>query len=69
MVAREALVDAFSVVEHRDVEIGVEGLDLVEVEGGEEAVLPAEGGVGVDEDVLMAWGFGKDVAEDRAGTA
>ncbi len=64
VVAHHALVDGFDVVDEGDVEVGVEGGELVEVEGGEEAVLPAEGGVGVDDDVFVVVHIGEDVAED-----
>ncbi len=60
-------MDGFGVVEQRDVDIGVELLDLVEVEGGEEAMPPAECGVGIDQDVLVLLGLAEDFLEN--GTA
>ena len=66
VVAEHALVDGFDVVDEGDVEVGVEGGELVEVEGGEEAVFPAESGVGVDQDVVVLGRFGDDVAHDGA---
>ncbi len=66
VVAEHALVDGFDVVDEGDVEVGVECGELVEVEGGEEAVLPAEGGVGVDDDVFVVVHVGEDVAEHGA---
>jgi len=57
------LVDDFDVVDEADEDIGFEFGDLVEIEGGEQAVTPAEGGVGVDEHVILAAGFGDDVFE------
>lgn len=66
VVFEHALVDGFDVVDEGDVEVGVEESELVEIEGGEEAMLPAEGGVGVDEDVFVVGHVGEDVAEDGA---
>ena len=56
VVAHQALVDGLGVVEQGDVEVGVERLDLVEVERGEQPVPPAERGVRVDEHVLVLVG-------------
>ncbi len=49
----EALVDDFDVIDETDEEVWLEFGDLVEVECGEEAVAPAEGGVGVDDHVSL----------------
>ena len=56
VVAQQPLVDALGVVQQRDVQVGVERLDLVEVERGEQPMPPAERGVGVDEHVLVLLG-------------
>ncbi len=66
VVAEHAGVDDFDVVDEGDVEVGFELGELVEVEGGEEAVLPAEEGVGVDDDVFVFVHVGDDVAHDGA---
>ena len=46
-------MDDFDVIDEADEDIGVEFGNLVEIEGGEEPVSPAEGGVGVDEHVFL----------------
>ena len=66
VVAHEPLVDALGVVEQREVEVGVERLDLVEVERREEPVPPAERGVRVDQHVLVLVGDPQDLLEHRA---
>ena len=58
-------MDGLGVVQQSHVEIGAEGLDLVEIEGGEEAVSPAEGCVRVDDDVLVLVGDAENLLEDR----
>lgn len=60
------MVYDFDVVYEADEEVWVEFLDLVEVEGAEEAMAPAEGGVGVDDDVLFVFGVCDDVFEGCA---
>jgi len=49
----EALVDDFDVIDEADEEVGIDFRYLVEIEGGEESVTPAEGGVGIDEHVFL----------------
>ena len=53
MLGVESLVDDLDVIDEADEEIGRELGDLVEVEGGEEPVSPAECGVCVDECVIV----------------
>jgi hypothetical protein len=64
VVAAEPLVNALDVVDDRQVEVGVERLDLVEVERGEQPVAPAERRVRVDDDVLVPLGLLEDLLED-----
>ncbi len=66
VVALEAFVDRVDVVDEGDVEVGVKGAQLVEVVRVKQPVLPAEGGVGVDDDVLGFVREGEQVFEDAA---
>ena len=59
-------MNALGVVEQRDVEVGVERLDLVVIKRGEQPVPPAERGVRVDQHVLVLLGGLEDLLEDRA---
>ncbi len=65
VIAGETLVDALGVVEERDVKIGVEGFDLVVIERGKEAMPPAEGGMRVDQHMLVLVGDLENLFEDR----
>lgn len=62
--------DGFDVVDEANEEVGFEEFDLVEIEGAEEAVTPAEGGVCVEQGVGLGLGLGggfvDDVFEDGA---
>ena len=60
---QQALVDDLDVVDEAHKQVGLERLDLVEVERAEEAVTPAEGGVCVDDDVLAVLALGDGVLE------
>ncbi len=65
----QAVVDDFDVVDEADEHVGFELVHLVEVERAEEAVPPAEGAVGIDDDVGMGvgrCGGGDDVLERGA---
>ena len=62
--AEQPLVDRVDVVHQGDVDVGIQRGHVIEVEGLEEAVLPAEGGVGVDDDVLILLGSDEHVLED-----
>src|SRR5262249_13664178 len=42
---------------------GVEGLDLVEVERGEEAMTPAKSRMSIDDDILVPLGLAEDLLE------
>jgi hypothetical protein len=66
MVAVETLVDRLGIVEQRQVQIGIELLDLVVVERGEQPVPPAERRVRVDDDVLVLVRGAEDLLEHRA---
>lgn len=66
VVAVQAGVDDLDVVEQADEGVGLQVLHLVEVEGREQPVAPAEGGVGVDDDVFLALRVADDVLERRA---
>src|SRR5258708_2073039 len=57
-------MDRLDVVEQRDVKVGLERLDLIEVEGGKQAVLPPECRMCIDHHVLVPFGGAKDLLED-----
>ena len=65
VIAHEPLVNALGVVEQREIQIGVERLDLVVIERGEQPVPPAEGGVRVDQHVLVLLGDFENLLEHR----
>ena len=56
VVAEQALVNGLDVIEEREVEVGVEGLDLVEIERCKQTVPPPECRVRIDQDVLVPLG-------------
>ena len=51
MLGVQAVVDHFDVVEQADEHVRIERTHLIEIKGTEQAVPPAECGVGVDDDV------------------
>ena len=53
MIPMESLVDHFDIVHEAYKEIRGERLDLIEVEGAEQPVMPSERGMGVHHDVAM----------------
>jgi len=65
-VAVQAVVDNLDVVDQADEDVRAQGGDLIEIEGAEQAVTPAEGGVGVDQHVLVPVGLGDGVLEGGA---
>ncbi len=65
VIAFEPLMDVLDIVHEREVEVGVECLHLVKIEGGKEPVLPSKRGVGVDQDVLVLLGQPQNFLEDR----
>ena len=62
----QPLVDDLDVVHEADEHVRPEGRDLIEIESWKQTVLPAEGGVGVDDDVLLFGGAADDVLERGA---
>ena len=65
MIAEQPLVNALGVVEHGDVEIGVEDLELIEVKRRKQPMPPAERGVCVNEHVLVLIRRAQDLLEYR----
>ena len=65
MIAKQSLVHALGIVQHRDVDIGVENLQLIEIKSREQPMPPAEGGVGVNQHVLVLIGDAKNFLEHR----